>query len=154
MAMFNKDRFEAVKTDWETPQYLFDELTKEFNFSLDVAASSENAKTKRYFTVLDNGLTKVWENEIVWCNPPYGTEVPKWLQKGLLSKSLNTTSVFLIPARTNTKWWHSLCMKASEIDFICGRPKFGESTHGLPFPLALIIFKPNVDTLTVGSFFI
>jgi site-specific DNA-methyltransferase (adenine-specific) len=63
----------------------------------------------------------------------------------------NLTVVMLIPARTNTKWFHNYCMKAAEVRFICGRPKFGDSKHGLPQPLILVVFKKS-DTTKFSSF--
>lgn len=67
----NKILFSSNKRNWETPQWLFEKLDQEFNFTIDVCADSTNNKCKRYYTELDNALTQDWNNEVVWCNPPY-----------------------------------------------------------------------------------
>lgn len=87
---------------WETPQYLFDELNKEFNFNLDVCATKENAKCKNYYTTTQNGLLQEWFGS-VWCNPPYGKEISKWIEKAYESSLRGTTVVMLLPSRTDTK---------------------------------------------------
>ena len=63
----------SSKTDlWYTPQVFYDELNKEFNFTLDPCANHENHKTDKYFTKEDDGLKQDWSNNVVFCNPPYG----------------------------------------------------------------------------------
>ena len=62
------------------------------------------------------------------------------------------TVVMLIPARTNTRWWHDYCMKAAEIRFLNGRPKFGDAEHGLPQPLALIVFRSGARRPLLTSY--
>lgn len=88
------------------------------------------------------GLTKSWDNEVVFCNPPY-SDISNWVDKGFCS---NATSVFLIPARTDTKYFHNFCAKAKEIRFIKGRLKFSDSKNAAPFPSCLVVFdgKPHV----------
>ena len=151
MGIFDKNKFDSVKTDWSTHWDFFNPLNEEFNFTIDVAADSENKKCERFYDKEKNGLIQKWDNEIVWCNPPYGRDVPLWLKKGLESKKYNTTSVFLIPARTNTTWFHNICLKSDEIRFVKGRPKFynhankdKETLHGLPVPLCLVIFNSSL----------
>ena len=139
MARFEK-KFESATVEWPTPQSMFDEYNNEFNFTLDVAATKENAKCKRFYTKEQDGLIQEWSG-VVWCNPPYGREMPKWLEKAVEEKKNGVTSVFLIPARTNTRWFHDLCLKHGELRFIKGRPKFGGAKHGLPQPLVLVVFK-------------
>jgi len=73
--------FSSNSNEWFTPQDFYDRLNKEFNFSLDVAATADNAKTQRYFTETDDGLAQSWDNETVWCNPPYGRTLRKWVEK-------------------------------------------------------------------------
>jgi phage N-6-adenine-methyltransferase len=144
MAFF-KNKFDSIKQDWNTPKVLFDKLNKEFNFKWDLAASKENTLCKNYYTKETDGLKQNWIG-VCWCNPPYGDKNSKmvdWIKKAYLDtyNRLDLTVVMLIPARTNTKWFHNYCMKADEVRFICGRPKFGDSKHGLPQPLAIIVFK-------------
>ena len=134
----NKILFSSNKEDWETPQDLFNELNKEFNFTVDVASSKENHKCNRYYTEKDNGLKQNWDNEIVWCNPPYGRKIGDWVKKASESK---TTVVMLLPARTDTKWFHEYIYNKAEVRFIKGRLKFGNSVNSAPFPSMIVIFK-------------
>lgn len=139
-------KFDSVRQDWATPQELFDEVNKEFNFTLDAAASSENTKVKdQYFTAEDNALVKDWGTHTVWLNPPYGNKsgsLQDWVKKAHLASTKGATVVMLIPARTNTNWFHDICLAKGEVRFVRGRPKFGDAIHGLPQPLCYIIFKP------------
>jgi phage N-6-adenine-methyltransferase len=129
----------SSKTDiWATPQPLFDELNDEFGFTIDVCALPENAKCKRYYTPEDDGLKQDWRGETVYLNPPYGRAISKWMQKAWLSSKQGATVVCLLPARTDTKWWHSYCADA-EIRFLKGRLKFGDAKSGAPFPSAIVI---------------
>ena len=82
MGVFDKNKFDSVKTDWSTHWDFFNPLNNEFEFTLDAAADSENRKVDKFFSITDNGLNQDWSNEVVWCNPPYGRKVPEWLKKG------------------------------------------------------------------------
>jgi site-specific DNA-methyltransferase (adenine-specific) len=144
MADFNKNRFQANSIEWETPKDFFKPINDEFEFTLDVCATKDNTKASKFFSKEDNGLSKSWSGNICWMNPPYGKDLVLWLKKAK-AESENCTVVSLIPARTNTKWWHEIVLKASEIRFVLGRPKFNNAKHGLPFPLALVIFKKHVN---------
>lgn len=115
--------FSSKTNEWATPQEFFDRLDAEFNFTLDAAATLENAKCSRFFTEKDNGLIQSWKGERVFCNPPYGREIGKWIEKAALEPSELT--VMLIPARTDTKAWHRWIFGKAEIRFIPGRLKFG-----------------------------
>lgn len=134
----NKVLFSSNKEDWETPQDLFNELNKEFNFTVDVASSEENYKCNRYYTEKENGLKQNWDNEIVWCNPPYGRKIGDCVKKASESKA---TVVMLLPARTDTKWFHKYIYNKAKIRFIKGRLKFGNSVNSAPFPSMIVIFK-------------
>lgn len=156
MAGFNK-KFDSIKQDWTTPKILFDKLNKEFNFEYDLAADKDNALCSKFYTKEDDGLKQNWSG-ICWLNPPYGDKSSKmvdWIKKAYLTTQENPelTVVMLIPARTNTKWFHNYCMKAAEVRFICGRPKFGDSKHGLPQPLILLVFKKS-DNTKFSSFYL
>jgi phage N-6-adenine-methyltransferase len=124
---------------WATPQWFFDRLNKEFKFELDVCATDENAKCKRYFTERENGLLQKWEG-VVWMNPPYGREIDDWIEKAYTSAQDGATVVCLIPARTDTAWWHDYCMYG-EIRFVRGRLRFGGAEDNAPFPSAVVIFR-------------
>lgn len=127
---------------WATPQDYFDKVNEEFGFTLDVCASPENAKCERYFTKTDSGLTKRWDG-VCWMNPPYGRDIKHWMWKAWMeSQHSGATVVCLVPARTDTAWWHDFAMKG-EVRFLRGRLKFGGSKNSAPFPSALVIFRPT-----------
>lgn len=126
---------------WGTPQKFFDELNKEFNFTLDPCATVETAKCDKFFTKEDDGLKQNWGGYRVFCNPPYGKEIGKWVKKASES---NTLVVMLIPARTDTKYFHEYIYHKAEIRFIKGRLKFEgkqKCSGSAPFPSMLVIFK-------------
>lgn len=78
----------------------------------------------------------------VFVNPPYGTEISKWVEKSYREGIKdNTLVVMLIPARTDTKYFHDFILHRSEIRFIKGRLKFGEGNNSAPFPSMLVIFR-------------
>lgn len=130
----------SSKTDmWATPQDLFDELNAEFHFETDVCAVPSNAKCKEYYTPLDDGLSQEWSG-VCWCNPPYGREIGKWVEKAATSKAL---TVMLIPARTDTKWFHDYVYNKAETRFIKGRLKFGGAQNSAPFPSMIVVFRGN-----------
>lgn len=133
--------FSSKDMTWETPQWLFNQLDKEFNFTLDVCALPETAKCEKYYTPQIDGLKQDWEDNICWMNPPYGREIGVWIEKAYNESLKGATVVCLIPSRTDTKYWHDYCMKASEIRFIKGRLKFGDSKNSAPFPSAIVIFN-------------
>lgn len=124
--------------EWETPSDLFHELDKEFNFTLDPCASSENAKCKKFYTIQENGLSKDWSGNRVFVNPPFGNQISKWVRKSF-DEAENCVVVMLIPARTDTTWWHEYVIKG-EVRFIKGRIKFGGAKYNAPFPSAIVIF--------------
>ena len=128
----------SSKTDmWETPQEFFNNLNAEFHFDLDVCAVQKNAKCIRYYSPELDGLSKDWAG-VCWCNPPYGREVGKWVKKA--SESCATV-VMLLPARTDTKWFHDYIYHKAEIRFIRGRLKFGGCNNSAPFPSMVAIFR-------------
>lgn len=136
--------FSSKDMTWETPQDIFDKLNKEFNFNLDVCALPETAKCKDYYTPEIDGLKQKW-NGICWMNPPYGRQLGVWIKKAYEESLNGNVVVCLIPSRTDTKYWHDYCMKASEIRFIRGRLKFGNSDTSAPFPSAIIVFDNSND---------
>ena len=140
--MQNNVHFKSERHDWATPQFLFDGLKAEFGFDLDVCATAENAKYKRFFTETVDGLSQQWEG-VCWMNPPYGRAIGKWMQKGYESSREGALVVCLVPARTDTRWWHKYAMRG-EIRYLRGRLKFGSSTNSAPFPSAVVIFRPPV----------
>ncbi len=129
----------SSKTDlWETPQSFFDQLNAEFKFDCDVCALPENAKCEHYFTPEQDGLMQDWVG-VCYMNPPYGKMIGKWMHKAYESSLQGATVVCLVPARTDTSWWHEYALKG-EIRFLRGRLKFGKSSNSAPFPSAVVIF--------------
>ena len=139
MADFNSNRFKSKKQEYETPDELFGKINSIFNFTRDVCANEQNTKCEEFYSEENSCLTKKWDGRN-WMNPPF-KDMKKFIQKAYEERH-NAVTVCLIPARTNTKWWHNYCMNG-EVYFICGRPKFKGCIHGLPQPLALVVFGSN-----------
>ena len=142
-------RYDSVKQEWETPPDLFAPLDAEFHFTLDAAADAKNTKAKEFYTAEQDGLKQNWGTHTVWVNPPYGdgsSKLKDWVDKACMSARFGATVVMLIPARTNTNWFHDYCLQFGEVRFLRGRPKFIGCNHGLPQPLCLIIFRPPSST--------
>jgi len=138
----NKALFSSKKHDWETPQDLYEELDKEFSFNLDPCSSDSNHKCDKYFTIEDNGLEQDWQGHNVFVNPPYGRQIKHWVEKSYNEgQKPNTTVVMLIPARTDTRYFHDYIYHKAEIRFIKGRLKFSNSKNSAPFPSMIVIFK-------------
>lgn len=127
--------------EWATPQKFFDELNEEFSFTLDPCCTHENAKCEKHYTKEEDGLSQNWGGQIVFCNPPYGRELPKWVKK-CHEESRHAVVVMLIPARTDTRWFHDYIYHKAEIRFIKGRLRFGDATQNAPFPCMVVIFRP------------
>lgn len=138
----NKDVLFSSKSDeWTTPKEFFNELNKEFNFNLDPCADDENHLTQDYYTKEQDGLQQDWSGKTVFCNPPY-SDISRWVRKchdeGIKD---NTTVVLLVPARTDTKYFHNFIENRAEIRFIKGRLKFGDGKNSAPFPSLIVIFR-------------
>lgn len=135
----------SSKTDeWATPEWLFEMLNEEFEFTLDPCSTDENAKCKKHYTKVDDGLSKSWDGERVFCNPPYGRQISRWVRKACYSRAL---TVMLLPARTDTAWFHDYiyenpCVK---VRFLRGRIKFVGGNSNAPFPSMVVIFDGITD---------
>lgn len=137
----NKGLFSSEKDDWETPQEFFDEWNKQFHFTIDACANDSNHKCKRYFSKEQNGLEHDWQGETVWCNPPYGRNIASWVRKCWLEAQKKDTKVIaLLPARTDTKWFHDYVYGKAVIYFVKGRLKFGKQKNSAPFPSMVCIW--------------
>jgi phage N-6-adenine-methyltransferase len=137
----NRGMFSSASEEWETPQKFFDAVDAVFHFTLDVCAAHDNAKCDRYYTREDDGLSRVWRG-VCWMNPPYGREISLWVKKAYESSLTDgAVVVCLLPARTDTRWWHDyvLC-HAERIWFVRGRLRFS-GKGSAPFPSALIVFR-------------
>lgn len=143
----NNSLLSSQNNYWETPQDFFKNLNDKYHFSFDLAASPENAKCENFFSEEDNSLTKCW-HELkgnLFLNPPYGRELRKWVKKAYEEslKKHDGYIVLLIPARTDTSYWHDFIFGKAQINFLRGRIKFelhGESKGTAPFPSAIIIY--------------
>ena len=138
----------SSKSDlWGTPQEFFNALDNEFGFGLDVCATPENAKCSAYYTPEQDGLSQPWDG-VVWCNPPYGKNIGKWVQKAHdENRRNNNYIVMLLPARTDTRWFHNYILGKAEIRFIRGRLKFVGSKNSAPFPSMVVVFRPKMEML-------
>ncbi len=130
----------SLSCEWGTPQVLYDGLSTEFNFTVDVCATYENTKCEHFWDKEMDGLLRDWSNHNCWMNPPYGREIIKWVKKAYDESLRGATVVCLLPSRTDTRWWHDYVMKAKEIRFIKGRLKFGGAKNSAPFPNCVVIF--------------
>ena len=148
--MINGALFSSAKDDWETPQSLFDELNKRYHFQLDAAANAKNHKCDEWYGTDKDGLCMPW-NSITWINPPYGRSVYYWVRKA--SKEVKygncPIAVMLLPARTDTKWYHEFIYHAERdrfypgihVSFLRGRLKFVGAQYPAPFPSMIVEFK-------------
>lgn len=136
--MINKALFSSNTDEWATPQAFFDDLDKEFHFTLDVCANEQNHKCAKYFNKDDDGLAQNWGGHIIWCNPPYGRDIVNWVKK---CSEHTAVAVMLLPARTDTRWFHDYIYQKAEIRFIKGRLKFGGAKNPAPFPSMVVIFR-------------
>ena len=134
--------FSSQTDEWPTPHWLFDALDAEFGFTLDPCSTDENAKCARHFTRAQDGLAQDWSGTAVFMNPPYGRHIGLWMRKAYDSAAAGATVVCLVPARTDTDWWHRFAMKG-EIRLFRGRLKFEGAQHAAPFPSAIIVFRPH-----------
>jgi len=135
--------FSSATDDWATPLDFFQKLDAVFHFATDVCASETNHKCETFYTVEKNGLAQDWRG-VCWMNPPYGRGIGDWVKKAYESALHHgATVVCLLPARTDTRWWHGYCAKG-EIHFVPGRLKFGNAKHSAPFPCAVVVFRPQV----------
>ena len=145
--------YSSKSEQWETPQWLFENLNDLFGFDLDVCATPENAKCKSYYTREQDGLSKPWEG-VVWCNPPYGRNIGNWVKKAYDENLRNNNYiVMLLPARTDTRWFHEYIYGRGHVDvrFIRGRLKFSNSKNSAPFPSMVVIFNPRIGKYRKGG---
>lgn len=153
--------FSSKKMDWCTPQDFFDALDAEFGFVLDAAATDKTAKCTAYYSPENSGLIYAWgrggKGKAVFCNPPYGREIGKWVKKAHdeAQKYPGTIIVLLIPARTDTSYFHDYIYGKAEIRFIRGRLKFtndnGQSLAPAPFPSMVVIYNGKADNNIRGK---
>lgn len=131
--------FSSATDMWETPQVLFDALNDKYQFKIDVCATAVNAKCEKYYSPEIDGLKQEWAGAC-WMNPPYGRGIGTWIKKAYESSFNGAIVVCLLPARTDTKWFHDYCTKG-RIEFIKGRLKFGGHKNSAPFPSMIVVFN-------------
>jgi phage N-6-adenine-methyltransferase len=135
-----KPLMSSESIEWETPDDFFTKMNTLYGaFTTDVCATPENAKCPVYYTKDTNGLTQSWSG-ICWMNPPYGREIKTWMKKAYNESLRGVRVVCLVPARTDTVWWHDYAIKG-QITFIKGRLKFKGAKHSAPFPSAVVVFN-------------
>ena len=141
--MISSTLYSRGTDEWGTPQDIFDALDSEFEFNLDPSATTTNHKCDDYYTIEDDGLTKSWSGRRVFCNPPY-SNISAWVEKAFReTREDHTLVVMLIPARTDTKYFHNFIYNRAEIRFVKGRVRFvGEGKlDNAPFPSMVVIFR-------------
>lgn len=147
--------FSSDAKDWETPDWLYDELDREFNFVCDAAANSKNAKCNYFINEQVDSLATNWsslplaDQGAFWLNPPYGRRISHWTHKAMQEGLAigGPTVVMLVPARTDTSWWHNHVMAAQEIRLIRGRLRFKGAGASAPFPSAIVVYRPPTVVL-------
>jgi len=144
----NKElHFSTGNFERDTPDALFKPLDKLYHFDLDVCATEDNAKCQKFYSKDDNGLAHSWheDGKRIWMNPPYGRKIIDWVRKAYLeSQFMNCVVVCLLPARTDTAWFHDLCTHG-DITFLRGRLKFGSHKNAAPFPSMIVVFGERTD---------
>lgn len=127
----NRTLFKSASDRWATPAAVYDALNDEFRFDFDPCPLDGDG----------DGLSPLfcsWRGKRVFCNPPYGPGIGDWLKRG----SEAELAVFLIPARTDTRWFHEICLPfASDIRFLRGRLRFGDAVNSAPFPSMVVVFQ-------------
>jgi phage N-6-adenine-methyltransferase len=132
----------STNEEWETPIEIFNLLNEEFHFEIDLAALPHNAKSAKFYTPVMDALKQEWHG-VCWLNPPYGSQLSKWMQKAYDSAKNGATIVSLLPARTDTIWWHEYVLPYAEIRYLRGRLKFSGAANSATFPSAIVIFRPS-----------
>ena len=143
--------FSSEQEDWSTPRWFFRKLDKEFGFELDGAASAKNALCDVFYTKEDNSLLKDWGKRKVWLNPPYGRILWAFMQKARMAAEAGATVCALVPARTDTDWFHEYVFGYAEIRLVRGRLYFGGSENAAPFPSMACIFRPEKSETLFGE---
>lgn len=140
--MIHDALFSSRSEEWPTPQSFFENLDREFAFTLDPCATRDNAKCAMYFTKSQDGLRQDWGTHRVFCNPPYGRNMREWAEKCYVASRAGATVVLLAHSRTDTRWFHDwIYGKAAEIRFVKGRLKFGDGRQSAPFPSLVAVFN-------------
>lgn len=140
--MDKKACFTSNSDEWYTPDSLYDELYRRYGFTLDPCGCEESHKCEKYYNINDDGLSKSWSYERVFCNTPY-SDIKSWVKKAHDEILYNNCKivVLLLPARTDTRWFHDYIYNKFDIIFLKGRIKFSGSKNSAPFPSMLVIMR-------------
>lgn len=142
MGKINKSWYTSTTDEWATPQAFFDSLNATHHFTLDPCATPSNAKCQKYYTRADDGRTKDWTGEVVFCNPPYGKEISSWVKKCYDEAQKGVKIALLIPARCDTSYFHSYIIGGkARLEFVRGRLHFNDGKQGAPFPSVVAYFN-------------
>ena len=136
----NKALLSSQSESWTTPRDLFDTLDERFSFTLDPCCTKQTALCPKFFTKNEDGLTQSWKGERVFMNPPYGRKITDWVKKAYLESLGGALVVGLLPARTDTTWWHGFVQNKGQVYFLKGRLKFGNSQNAAPFPSVIVVW--------------
>jgi len=147
--MINKGIMSSNTSEWATPKWLFDLLNKIYCFTLDPCSTDKNAKCKKHYTEKEDGLIRDWKGENVFMNPPYGRAIGKWVEKCFFEAKADPwhKKVALLPARTDTKWFHDFIYPHADICFIKGRLKFNDGKGSAPFPSMIVVWNNSSANL-------
>lgn len=149
--------YSSDRMDWGTPPDLFAALNEEFGFKVDAAARSDNSLVSHYYgpghwdLASRDALTRAVWGSPAWLNPPYGRVLPAFIEAAFRQQERGRTVVALIPARTDTRYWHDYVMQAKEIRLIRGRVRFAGAPASAPFPSAVVVFAPHDGETAVRS---
>jgi len=137
----------TANPSWRTPGRIFADLDTEFGFTLDPCATSPIKLGIAWYSEVDNGLWQQWSGH-VFVNPPYGRAIVDWMRKIILERERCDVIVALVPARTDSHWWHEYAMQADEIRFVRGRLSFegvyAPKGHNAPFPSVILVYRSRV----------
>jgi site-specific DNA-methyltransferase (adenine-specific) len=136
----------AGRVFWRTPEALYRALHQEFDFTLDAAADDGNAVCDRFLDAERDALAQSWAGERVFCNPPYGRDLTRWLEKAANeAQTAGALVVMVLPSRTGNSWFHRWVLPHAEIRFIRGRQNFtigGSGRCNAPFDSMVVVFRP------------
>lgn len=146
--------FSRKSDEWETPESFYGPLCAEFGFDIDVAADEDNRKCVTYLSAGMDALRQSWDcgvdrPTVAWCNPPY-SQCREFVAKAADERRKGVLTVMLVPARTDTRWFHEHLWDSRthrpqtgiELRFVKGRLKFGDGKNSAPFPSMVVVFRP------------
>jgi phage N-6-adenine-methyltransferase len=126
---------------WATPPHIFNTLNDEFHFTLDPCCTKETAKCAKFYTSEEDGLTKSWRGESVFCNPPYSRgNIDLWVAKCFSEHVKGSNVVALLPVSSSSAWWHNFVLNVAHVRFYERRIKFVGAKDTAPFSSVVAIY--------------